>query len=191
MEKSWRGPYQTKFCLTSLDSLDIKVAWHFKFKCRKFEFTISSYGSLSPTGNPRSAQYIYPCVNISMCMDSSKLWLLIWPEAVSESLIDVHIDSICACILVSTHVVCERLSAMQGHPECGMAKYLLILPRILILNLTTLGSPQIEIWPELGTLSFDYLRTPPTPMSVWKLTTVSPTDTVSLVLCEYHNYPLS
>ena len=80
--------------------------------------------------------------------------------------------------LVSTHVVCERLSAMQGLPECGMAKCLLILPRIPyfrpVMN-TPLPFPKIEIWPELGTLSFDYPRIPPPPeIEIWpELATLS------------------
>ena len=70
---------------------------------------------------------------------------------------------------------------MQRLPECGMAKFMLILPRIPILipppkieiwqgvgtlSLTTqeyhpLLPLKIEIWPEVGTLSFDYPRIHP------------------------------
>ena len=65
--------------------------------------------------------------------------------------------------------MCERLSAMQGLPECGMPKFMLILPRIPILILANQEPPphppkiKIKIWPEVGTLSFDYPRISPTP----------------------------
>ena len=78
--------------------------------------------------------------------------------------------------------MCETLSAMQGLPECGMAKFLLILPRSWLAKNTpppphlNLGRAwhfeiwlakniplQIQTWPELGTLSFDYPRIPLSP----------------------------
>ena len=65
--------------------------------------------------------------------------------------------------LVSTHAVCERLSAMQGLPDCGKAKCLLILPRIPIHNLTTQeypSPPEMKSWPDLDTLI------PPRPLRV-------------------------
>ena len=44
-----------------------------------------------------------------------------------------------------THVVCERLSAMQGLPEYGMAKFVLILPRIQwrIQDFSEVGAPTL------------------------------------------------
>ena len=57
---------------------------------------------------------------------------------------------------------------MRGLPEYGMAKFMLTLPRIPILILTTQEYPllQIEIWPELGTLSSHYPRIPPLPQKL-------------------------
>ena len=65
--------------------------------------------------------------------------------------------------------MCERLFAMQEQvrlPEVLLCfqNFRFILPRIPILILTTLEYPTpIEIWPRLGTLSFDYSRIPPPP----------------------------
>ena len=76
---------------------------------------------------------------------------------------------------------------MQGLPECGMAKFMLILPRIPILILTTQEyppppppppPPKIGIWPEVGTLSFEKGCS----WSVWSLIAVSPRDTVSFFI---------
>ena len=83
----------------------------------------------------------------------------------SESLINVHID-IVHVFLVSTHVVCERLSAMQGFPEFGMGKIFAHFAKNTnsSFDYSRVPSPlKIEIWPGLGTLSFDYSRKPPTP----------------------------
>ena len=60
--------------------------------------------------------------------------------------------------LVSTHVVCERLSAMQGLPECGIVKFLLRIP---IHNLVTQEYPitrKLKFGQILALLSFDYPR---------------------------------
>ena len=131
--------------------------------------------------------------------------------------------------LVSSHVVCQRLSAMQEQVR---------LPEFLVhfannanswLAKNTPRPPKMKSWPGLGTLSFELPRIPPPPpnenlvrtwhfefwvakntpphpiihpqkwkfwselgtlsfqfprisypLSVWRLTTVSPTDTVSL-----------
>ena len=92
-------------------------------------------------------------------------------------------------LLVSTHVVCERLSAIHGLPDYGMAKFLLILPRIPIQNLTTHKNPpppppppKMKTWSEVGTLSFDYPRTPPPQLQLERVETnhCIPNDTISL-----------
>ena len=98
-------------------------------------------------------------------------------------------------LLVSTHVVCERLSAMQGLPECDMAKFLLILSRIPIHNLTTQkypppppppSPPRPGNWNLGRSWRFEFWlpkNNPPPPpgcsWSVWRLIAVSAKDTVS------------
>ena len=68
-------------------------------------------------------------------------------------------------LLVSTHVICERLSAMQGLPESGNAKFLLKLARTPCSGIFLQNTPEMKSWPDLGTLTFDLERTPPPPNS--------------------------
>ena len=76
-------------------------------------------------------------------------------------------------LLVSTHTVCERLSVMQGLRELGMANFLLILPRIpyswLAKNTSPLPNENL-----VTTWHFEFRVA----KGVWRLTTVSPKDTV-------------
>ena len=83
--------------------------------------------------------------------------------------IDNHVNHFPS--LVSTYVVCERLSAMQGLPESSKAKFVLKLARTPYSGIwSRIPHPHpsnpgnekvVRSW--LGTLSFDYYRTLPTP----------------------------
>ena len=53
---------------------------------------------------------------------------------------------------------------MQRLPESGKAKLVLKLAKKPILGFgPEYPPPEIKTWPDLGTLSFDYYKTPPPP----------------------------
>ena len=72
-------------------------------------------------------------------------------------------------LLVSTHVVCERLSVMQGLPQYGMANLcskFLECPYSSISGMlvwTTTLPQKKKIWADLGTLDLSWSRAAPTP----------------------------
>ena len=72
-------------------------------------------------------------------------------------------------LLVSTHVVCARLSAMQE--QVRLPEFLVHLAKNTnsrVVKNTSSPPPTMKSWLELGTLSFDYSRIhPPPEMEIW------------------------
>ena len=136
----------------------------------------------------------YICEQYSICLHWNPGIGHLWADCILSSLhYSLHI------LLVSTHVVCERLSAMQQ---------LARLPEFLVQNSLSTplpnenldrswhfgfelvcpsypppAPPQIKIWADFGILDFSWSGLPPLPPtgSVWRLIAVSPKDTVLLV----------